>query len=65
MPATTQQPRISIIMPTYNRAALIGDTIRSIRAQTWQNWELLIMDDGSDDGTSQLVEAINDERIVL
>ena len=65
MPATTQEPRISIIMPTYNRAALIGDTIRSIRAQTWQNWELLIMDDGSDDQTDKILRSIDDERIVF
>ena len=45
----TSFPKISIIMPTYNRAAFIGETIESVRSQTYQNWELIIVDDGSDD----------------
>jgi glycosyltransferase involved in cell wall biosynthesis len=56
-------PKISIIMPTYNRAHLIGETIESIRNQTFTNWELLIMDDGSDDNTEEIVEQYNDDRI--
>lgn len=56
-------PKISIIMPTYNRAHLIGETIDSIRNQTFTNWELLIMDDGSDDNTEEIVKQIKDERI--
>lgn len=50
-------------MPTYNRGHLIGETIESIRSQTFGNWELLIMDDGSDDGTEDVIAQINDERI--
>ncbi|MEP7236599.1 MAG: glycosyltransferase family A protein [Ferruginibacter sp.] len=56
-------PKISIIMPTYNRAHLIGETIDSIRRQTFTNWELLIMDDGSDDNTEEIITKIKDERI--
>jgi glycosyltransferase involved in cell wall biosynthesis len=56
-------PKISIIMPTYNRANLITETIDSIHSQTFTNWELLIMDDGSDDNTEEMVAQINDERI--
>lgn len=52
-------------MPTYNRADLVVETIRSIQEQTYQNWELLVMDDGSDDDTCKVVEAINDERIIF
>src|SRR6059058_3320007 len=55
--------KISIIMPTYNRAAYIGETIRSILTQTYQNWELIIIDDGSEDNTEDLVKRIGDERI--
>lgn len=54
---------VSVIMPTYNRAAYIVDTIESVRQQTYTNWELIIVDDGSDDNTEELVEAIGDSRI--
>lgn len=56
-------PLISIIMPAYNRANYIGETIESIQKQTHTNWELLIMDDGSDDNTEQVIQNINDHRI--
>ena len=56
-------PKVSIIMPTYNRAEYIHETIESVRKQTWQNWELIIVDDGSDDNTGQIVSEINDKRI--
>ncbi|MFI5186238.1 MAG: glycosyltransferase [Chitinophagales bacterium] len=55
--------RISIIMPTYNRASYIVETIDSVRSQTYQNWELIIIDDGSDDNTEELVRQITDHRI--
>lgn len=50
-------------MPTYNRAQFIAETLESICGQTFSNWELLVMDDGSDDDTAQIIEQINDERI--
>ena len=56
-------PKISIVMPTYNRAALIGETIRSILAQTHENWELIIIDDGSEDETERVISQIKDQRI--
>lgn len=52
-------------MPTYNRAHLIEETIASIRNQTFTDWELLIMDDGSDDDTEVIVSQIKDDRIYL
>src|SRR6187431_937929 len=48
---------ISIIIPTYNRANLIGETLDSILAQTYQNWECIIVDDGSDDNTEEVVNS--------
>lgn len=48
---------VSIITPTWACAGFISETIRSIQAQTYQNWELLIQDDCSVDGTDKLVEA--------
>jgi hypothetical protein len=56
-------PLVSIIMPTYNRSFLISEAIESIREQTYQNWELLVCDDGSTDDTAQVVSSIDDPRI--
>ena len=51
-------PLISIVMPTYNRADTIQRAIASIRAQSWSDWELIVVDDGStDDTTSRLTGA--------
>jgi glycosyltransferase involved in cell wall biosynthesis len=46
---------ISIVIPTYNRAHLIKETLDSIAAQIYTNWECFIVDDGSTDGTSSLL----------
>lgn len=54
---------ISIIVPTYNRAHLIGEAIQSVRAQTFANWELIIVDDGSTDNTETVVNTFEDQRI--
>lgn len=55
---------VSIIIPSYNRASLIGKTIESIQAQSYTNWELLIIDDGSTDDSSMVVEPyLKDNRI--
>lgn len=59
------QPPVSIIMPTYNRAGLIEETVRSIQQQTWPHWELLIVDDGSDDDTEQIIKNMADQRILF
>ena len=47
---------VSIITPTWGCAKFIGETIKSIQAQTYQNWELLIQDDCSIDNTDKVVE---------
>jgi len=52
---------ISIIIPTYNRAHLIGATLDSILAQTYTHWECLVIDDGSSDSTSVLMKAYLDK----
>ncbi|GGH46001.1 glycosyltransferase family 2 protein [Mangrovimonas yunxiaonensis] len=46
---------ISIIIPTYNRAHLIGETVESIQNQTYEQWECIIVDDGSTDDTEEVV----------
>ncbi len=50
-------------MATYNRAEYILETIESIRNQTYQKWELIIIDDGSDDDTEKIITGLHDERI--
>ncbi|WP_100615118.1 glycosyltransferase family 2 protein [Confluentibacter citreus] len=50
------RPLVSIIIPTYNRVQLIGETLDSVLAQTYSNWECIIVDDGSTDNTSALLE---------
>lgn len=52
----TTIPTVSIVMPTHNRATYIGGAIESILAQTYKDWELVIVDDGSTDGTQSIVE---------
>jgi glycosyltransferase involved in cell wall biosynthesis len=49
-------PLVSIIIPTYNRFTFLGESIDSITAQTYQNWECLIIDDGSCDYTPELIQ---------
>lgn len=60
---TDRHPVVSIIIPTYNRAGLIAETIRSILEQTYSNWELIIVDDGSNDNTEEVIAEIKDNRI--
>lgn len=48
-------PLVSIIIPTHNRAHLIGETLDSIVAQTYTNWECIVVDDGSTDSTDELI----------
>lgn len=57
------QPFFSIIIPTYNRATLIGKAIDSVLQQSFADWELLIIDDGSTDNTKEVVTKYADIRI--
>ena len=56
-----KQGRISIIMPVYNGVSWIGECIESIRQQTDTNWELLVLDDHSTDGTTERVFKLAEE----
>ena len=47
---------VSVIMPTYNCAGFIGETIESVQTQTYQHWELVIVDDCSTDSTKEVVD---------
>ena len=63
MAETRNKPTVSIIIPTYNRRQSIGRSVRSVLNQTYQDFELIIVDDGSTDNTKELVADFNDERI--
>ena len=60
-------PLVSIIIPVYNRATLIGETLRSVQAQTYLEWECILVDDGSTDNSVAIISAFAkaDERIHL
>jgi len=57
-------PKVTVVIPTYNRADLIGGTLESVREQTFADWECIVVDDGSTDGTEEVVQqfAEQDER---
>lgn len=56
-------PLVSIITPTYNHEKYITECIRSAISQTYQNWEMIIIDDGSTDRTQTLIKSFSDNRI--
>ncbi|MCQ2533754.1 MAG: glycosyltransferase [Clostridia bacterium] len=56
---------VSIVMPSFNTAKLIGESIQSVLDQTYSNWELLIVDDCSTDGSAEVIAKYSDSRIKL
>jgi cellulose synthase/poly-beta-1,6-N-acetylglucosamine synthase-like glycosyltransferase len=61
MPVSCPEPVVSIILPTYNRAKFLPQAFDSIRSQTWTDWELIVVDDGSRDDTAAVVEQLASE----
>lgn len=59
----SDEPLVSIILPTYNRASRIGACIRSVIAQTYRTWELIVVDDASTDDTAAIIDSFGDPRI--
>jgi glycosyltransferase involved in cell wall biosynthesis len=51
-------PTISVIIPTYQRGELLRDAIESVEAQSYRDFELIVIDDGSTDGTGEMVESL-------
>ena len=55
--------KVSIIIPTYNRADVLALSVQSVLQQTYADFELLIVDDGSSDNTDIVAESLHDDRI--
>lgn len=58
-----ENPLVSIVMPVYNGAEFIDDTIHSVLGQTYENWELIIVDDCSSDDTLKVIKQFSSKRI--
>jgi glycosyltransferase involved in cell wall biosynthesis len=56
-------PTVSVVIPTYNRAHLIGRSIRSVLSQTYQDFEIIVVDDASTDNTEEVLRSLGNERI--
>lgn len=56
-------PAVSVVLPTYNRAPILGRAIRSVLAQSFRDLELLVVDDGSTDETREVVGSFQDTRV--
>lgn len=60
---TVSQPLISIVVPTYNRSHLLREAVDSVRGQTYERWELVLVDDGSTDDTAAVFAGLEDPRM--
>lgn len=65
--STEVQPLVSVIIPAYNAEAFIAQTLESVIAQTYKNFEVIVIDDGSEDGTAEVVRKFvhHDSRVSL
>ena len=57
--------KFSILIPTYNGAEYLGETLRSILSQSFQNFEIIIQDDASTDETIEVIRSLDDPRIKI
>ena len=67
MPSATSdsgtEPAVSVVLPTYNRAPLLGRALRSVLGQSYGDFEVLVIDDGSTDETAGVVATFGDPRV--
>lgn len=57
-------PRVSVIIPTYNRADLVQQALASVKAQTYRDFEIVVVDDGGTDGTFEVLSADREIRVL-
>lgn len=60
-----ENPLVTVVIPTWNRAALVGEAIASVVAQTYPHWEIVAVDDGSNDDTLERLREIPDPRLKI
>lgn len=58
-----RDPHVTVVLPTYNRADILPDSIESVLEQTYEDFELIVVDDGSSDETGQVVDGFDDPRL--
>ncbi len=58
-----RDPKVSVCIPTYNRASLLRETIQSVLSQTFEEFELIVSDNASNDSTEDVVNSFKDNRI--
>ena len=56
-------PKVSVVMPAYNYGRFLGEAIQSVLDQTFQDFELIVVDDGSTDNTKEVIGSFTDRRI--
>ena len=63
-PLSIGRPLVSIVVPYLNAAPYLADCIRSVLDQSWDHWELLLVNNGSSDGSQEIVDSFTDPRII-
>ncbi len=58
-----KKPKISVVMPVFNRQEFVNEAVNSILAQSFSDFEFIIVDDGSSDLTPELIKSYSDKRI--
>lgn len=58
---TARHPTVSVVIPVYNSREVIGATIESVLAQTWKDYEIIVVDDGSTDGSAEVVQQFREK----
>lgn len=64
-PGPVANPLVSVVIPAFNRAGTIGDSLASVLTQTVWDIEVIVVDDGSTDGTAEAIRAVEDPRVTL